>query len=263
MKNIKTKTSLIIIALIAIAFTSCENYGLTGIKGSGPVVSQNFETTLIEGLNLEIPATVYLTKGDEQSIRIDAQQNILDNIETYVNNEVITIKFDKNVAKHEEIYVYITLAHLKQLTISGSGTISSGSGFTTENKLIISISGSGDIDTEADAPEVEMNISGSGDIKLKTFTQKLSSNISGSGDVFLIGKAAGNAWFNTSGSGDITAFDFEIKYCSVSIAGSGNAKVFATQTLDVKIAGSGDVYYKGNPTINVNIAGSGNVINAN
>ena len=62
-----------------------------------------------------------------QSIRIDAQQNILDNIETFVNNEVLTIKFDKNVGRHEEIYVYLTIANLKQLGISGSGDISSDS----------------------------------------------------------------------------------------------------------------------------------------
>ncbi len=263
MKNLKTKTSLIIVTLIAIAFTSCENYGLIGIKGAGSVVSENIETSMIEGLNLEIPATVYLSKGEGQSIRIDAQQNILDNIETYVNNEVVTIKFDKNVGRHEDIYIYITLAHLKQLTISGSGNISSDSEFTTEDKLMISISGSGNIDVSADASEVDIDISGSGDIKLKTFTQKLSGNISGSGDIFLIGESTGSAWYNTSGSGNIKTFDFESKYCSVRTAGSGNAKVFAAETLDVEIAGSGDVYYKGNPEIDVNIAGSGNVISAN
>jgi hypothetical protein len=263
MKNIKTKTTLVIIAIIAIVFTSCENYRLTGIRGSGLVVSENIEISLIEGLNLEIPATVYLTKGDEQSIRIDAQQNILDNIETHVSNEVLTIKFDKNVAKHEDIYVYITLAHLKQLGISGSGEISSESNFTTENKLIVSISGSGNIDIAADAPEVEMSISGSGDIKLETFTQKLTGSISGSADILLDGKSEGSANYSISGSGNIKAYDFETLDCYVSTAGSGNAKVFATRTLDVKIAGSGDVYYKGNPTLSVNIAGSGNVVNAN
>ena len=211
MKNLKTKTSLIIFALIAISFSSCENYGLLGIKGSGPVISENVETSLIEGLNLEIPATVYLTKGEGQSIRIDAQQNILDNIETYVSNEVITIKFDKNVGRHEDIYIYMTLEHLKQLTISGSGNISSDSEFDTEDKLIIGISGSGNIDIIDDAPEVEMDISGSGGIRLKTYTQKLSGDISGSGDILLVGESTGPAWFNTSGSGDIRAFDFESK----------------------------------------------------
>ncbi len=263
MKNLKVKTSLIIIALLAISFTSCEDHRLFGIRGSGPIVSENIETSLIEGLNLEIPATVYLTKGEDQSIRIDAQENILDNIEIYVSNEVITIEFDKNVGMHEDIYIYITLEHLKQLTISGSGEIYSESEFTTDNKLIISISGSGNIDIIDDAPEVELNISGSGDVKLGTFTQELSSNISGSGDILLYGGSSGSSKFTTSGSGDVRAFDFETEHCSVNTAGSGSTKIHVSQTLDVKIAGSGDVYYKGQPSINVNIAGSGDVINAN
>ena len=263
MRNIKTKTSFMIIVVVAMAFTSCENYGLLGIKGSGSVISKNIETSIVEGLNLEISATVYLSKDVEQSIRIDAQQNILDSIETYVDSEVITIKFDKNVGKHEEIYIYISLAHLKQLTISGAGDISSDSEFDTENKLVLNISGSGNIDVTANAPEVDIDISGSGNIKLTTETQKLNSDVSGSGDILLVGESNGSVRFNTSGSGDIKAYDFESMYCSVRTEGSGNAKVFATKTLDVEIEGSGNVYYKGRPEINVSITGSGNIISAN
>jgi hypothetical protein len=50
------------------------------------------------------------------------------------------------------------------------------------------------------------------------------------------------------------------KDVKVRIAGSGDAKVHATKSLDVSIAGSGDVSYKGNPTkISQDIAGSGKV----
>ena len=45
----------------------------------------------------------------------------------------------------------------------------------------------------------------------------------------------------------------------VSIAGSGDAYVFASSSLDVSVAGSGDVYYLGQPHINSKIAGSGSV----
>ena len=261
MKNLKIKSPIVLIALIAIIVTSCENFSLTGIKGSGSVVSENIDANLIEGLNLEIPATVYLTKSNDQSIRIDAQQNILDNIETYVTDDVLTIKFDENVANHKDIKIYISLANLKRLSITGSGDISSDDSFETEEKLDISISGSGDI--EADAPEVEINISGSGDIKLVTNTQKLNSNISGSGDILLSGESTGTANYQISGSGDISAFDFETVDCSVNTAGSGSAKVYVTNSLNVVIAGTGDVYYKGNPSLNVSIAGTGNVVNAN
>ena len=107
MKNSKTKISLIIIAFMAIVLVSCENFGLKGFRGAGAIVSETKEISLIEGLKLEIPATVHLTKGDKQSLRIDAQQNIIDNIETHVNNEVLTLKFDEYVAWHKDIHFYL------------------------------------------------------------------------------------------------------------------------------------------------------------
>ncbi len=263
MKNIKTKTRLIIILFFALSFTSCENYSLTGIKGDGSVVTNHIEQLSIEGIIIEIPANVYISKGVTESIQIDAQQNIFDNIETIVNNGILTLKFKQNVRKSEDINVYLSMDQLKELSISGTGDIYTDSSFTTDEKLILNISGSGNIDVEANASEVEINISGSGDIKLKTVTQKISSNISGSGDIFLIGESTGSAWYHTSGSGNINAFDFESKYCSVNVVGSGISKLFATESLDVKISGSGDVYYKGRPSISVDISGSGTVISAN
>jgi hypothetical protein len=47
---------------------------------------------------------------------------------------------------------------------------------------------------------------------------------------------------------------------TVSIAGSGNALVHATQAINANIAGSGDVRYSGNPgSVKSNVAGSGSV----
>lgn len=63
-----------------------------------------------------------------------------------------------------------------------------------------------------------------------------------------------------AGSGSVLADRIEAETVKVRIAGSGDAKVHATKSLDVSIAGSGDVSYKGNPTkITQDIAGSGKV----
>ena len=57
---------LIIIAIISL-FVSCSDWDLKGIRGEGPVISEDVEITDVEGIILEIPATVYLEKGDQQS----------------------------------------------------------------------------------------------------------------------------------------------------------------------------------------------------
>ena len=259
MKNLKNIS--IIIAIIAL-FASCEDWDLKGIRGEGPVVSNDVDIAEVQGIVLEIPATVHIKHGREQSIKIDAQQNIFENIVKTKDDELLKLYFDEDVSRSEPIKVFMTIRSLNGIDIRGSGEVISDSEFSTEGNLYINVSGSGNVIAEADAREVDLNISGSGDIKLKTTCNELFSNISGSGDVLLNGRA-GLAEFNTSGSGDIYTFGFEVATCKVKIVGSGDAEVNVTDQLTVSITGSGDLHYKGDPSLAINITGSGEVKKAN
>lgn len=258
----KTLKNISVLIAILAFFASCDEWNLKGIKGEGPVVSNDVEISEAQGIVLEIPATVYIEQGREQSIRIDAQQNIFDNIVKTKDSGLLKLYFDKDVSRSEPIIVYMTIKSLNGIDVRGSGEVISDAKFSTEDNLYINISGSGSVFAEADANEVDINISGSGDIRLKTTCHKLYSNISGSGGVELFGRAA-SAEFNTSGSGNVDAFGFETANCKANIVGSGDTKVDVGESLAVGITGSGDLYYKGNPSLAVNITGSGEVIDAN
>ncbi|UCG09227.1 MAG: DUF2807 domain-containing protein [Desulfobacterales bacterium] len=62
-----------------------------------------------------------------------------------------------------------------------------------------------------------------------------------------------------SGSGKINAFDLETKNVSVTISGSGDCRLNASESLNATISGSGDIYYKGRPKISTRISGSGSL----
>ena len=62
-----------------------------------------------------------------------------------------------------------------------------------------------------------------------------------------------------SGSGDVKLADLKAETVKVSIHGSGDTEIFASESLDVEIFGSGDVHYKGEPKISSSIHGSGEV----
>ena len=49
------------------------------------------------------------------------------------------------------------------------------------------------------------------------------------------------------GSGSIRAGELSVKTVDISIAGSGDCTIDATDKLNVNIAGSGDIYYLGSP----------------
>jgi hypothetical protein len=222
--------------------SSCEK-SVIGINGSGPVVSRDFDLPQIDGVQLSIDGNVSITEGDTQMVRIEAQQNIIDNIRKTVSGGQWNIEFNNAVNSHNGIDIFITIPSLNLATISGSGNISSTNIFT-------------------DSTYVVLNISGSGNISMGLLADKVESIISGSGNISLTGKANEHKVV-ISGSGNVAAFGLETLKTDVTISGSGNSEVFANDNLNVVISGSGNVFYIGYPAINVSISGSGALIDSN
>lgn len=193
-----------------------------------------------DGLGLSISADVMLRQGSAQSVKIEAQQNIIDNLKKEVKDGVWKIGFDKNVKKHEPVKIWVTVPDIASLTISGSGSIIGDGKFSNLNDLVLAISGSGDIKLDADSKNLSVALSGSGNMDLSGNTGASSIKI--------------------SGSGDIVAFGLKARTCEIKISGSGDSSVNVSESLEVAIAGSGDVYYKGKPSLRSKISGSGEVV---
>ncbi|MFX5660832.1 DUF2807 domain-containing protein, partial [Acinetobacter baumannii] len=69
---------------------------------------------------------VALSFGKPGTIKIEGEENLLEYIETNVENDVLVIKFRKNinVNHRKKITVYVPLTKMSRLSLSGSGNIS-------------------------------------------------------------------------------------------------------------------------------------------
>ncbi|MBK8567209.1 MAG: DUF2807 domain-containing protein [Saprospiraceae bacterium] len=212
----------------------------SGIAGEGPSVTKTLDIANFDGLKLAIAADVYIKQGGTQSVKIEAQQNIIDNLRKEVKDGKWKIGFDKNVRKHETIKIWVVVPSIDELSVSGSGSIVGEGKFSNLGDLALAISGSGNVKLDADSKNLTVTISGSGDMVLKGSTGETTMAI--------------------SGSGNIAAFDLNSLTCTVKISGSGDSSVNVSESLEVAIAGSGDVYYKGKPSVRSKISGSGEVV---
>ena len=214
------------------------------LKGEGPVIEQVFVLPTVTSVGLNIDANVVLTHGETEEVIIKGQENIIDNIEKYVNADGYwNINYDRNVRSHAGVTIYITSPYLDYISVSGSGSVNS-------------------VNIFPDSTNVILKISGSGNISFSTLALLAESDISGSGEIYLSGNSDEHR-INISGSGNVRAFDFLTKTTKVKISGSGYSEVFVEELLDVDISGSGDVYYKGYPQILSDISGSGGIHNSN
>lgn len=225
---------MIILACIPIALQA-------QIKGEGDIVKEEIQLETLTGVALGFSGDVVLTQGSTQKIVMEGQKNVLDNIKRTVKNGMWHISFDKNVRDHKPVKVYITMATLKDVAVSGSGNISTTNVFKGLGDVDVAVSGSGGIDVQMEAQDVESAISGSGDVRLSGKASTLELAI--------------------SGSGDFDCQDLRTDNCEIAISGSGDAKVHCTGTLEVAISGSGDVRYVGDtPKVRASVSGSGDVL---
>jgi len=208
------------------------------LVGSGNVTSETRTVDTFHSVDLRGWGNLYVTQDGASDIRIEAEDNILPILQTYVRDGVLVIeqKEFKCVRPKKPVNVYVAMDEVKQLTLSGSGKII-GQTKITSDSLGVKVSGSGDIDFDVD-------------------TEKLRTTISGSGNAQLKGDATTHD-ITISGSGDIQSYDLDTEKSTVKVFGSGKSEVSVSDELDVTITGSGDVYYKGDPVINTQITGSG------
>ena len=110
-------------------------------------------------------------------------------------------------------------------------------------------------------PNIEgFTANGSVDGNINNINNKsLDVNINGSGKLFLNGKSD-KVDLNVSGYSKIDAGSVISDNVHIQINGSGNIKVYATNSIDVQINGTGTVRYKGEPkNVNQQINGSGSI----
>ena len=234
------QTALLLLAF-TVLFSSCHYIRGKRINGNGVSSTQERSLGDFHSIKAMGGMDVTVSQAPSSSLKIEADGNLLEYIETRNYNGTIEIftRDGFDLDPKSGIKVFAAAPSFHDLEISGSGKIKSTGKISSTSELNAEVSGSGDILLEADAPRIRTKISGSGSSTLKGTTKDFSARISGSGEVH--------------------CFDLLSENTEIDIAGSGDAEVYASKALDVDIAGAGDVRYKGNPSVKQHIAGSGGV----
>jgi hypothetical protein len=268
------------ILLIAILVSGCS---FQIVSGSGKVISETRHVSGFTSVTLDGIGNVYISQGPIESVRIEAENNLIPYFDTSVQGSTLKIGLKDqymgiSMLPTHPVKFYVTLPRIDAVRLAGSGDIFAaqvqagafaisllGSGnisidALTASNLDTQLSGSGKVSLGiVSASQVTANIAGSGDIKVDTLTaDRISSRTSGSGNITIGGKVTEQS-AEMLGSGNYLASGLKSEIATVRVTGSGNSQLTTSQTLNVTILGSGDVAYTGNPTVNASIAGSGKV----
>jgi len=231
------------IAVVAVGALLVLGY-LTVTVGSGVVVTETRPVEDVSNVSLRGQGQLILTQGDQKSLRIEAEDNIINRIDTRISGNTLVLDFEKGlfntVIPRKGIKYYLTLSNPREVTISGSGSIDAAN--LTVERFRVQINGSGD-----------------GYIN-NLVADELVTDVNGSGK-FVVSGDVRKQRIEVSGSANYRAIDLVSDIAEVRISGSGKTELNVRSELDVRISGSGNVRYKGNPRITQRISGSGKIRN--
>jgi len=211
-------------------------------RGSGSIITQTREVSRFDSVSVEYPAQVFIQQGSAESLKVEADDNLLPDLKTQVKGNTLEISYKKTGEKYinptKPVVITITVKDLKDVEFSSAGELTID-GLKTD-KLDLTLNGAGNL---------ELN-----DVTIK----RISVNLNGAGSMTASG-TANDIDVTISGFGDFKGADLHSKTAKVNISGAGSATVWVDDELDAEISGAGSVNYYGSPKVSKQINGIGGV----
>jgi hypothetical protein len=258
---------------ILLIFNACDDGwgifdGAKRVKGTGEIEKFTRDVSGFKGISNGISADVFVKQAEAYKVVIEGQKNIVDLIETEIDDEVLTLRFKDGAwnVQFKKLVVYIETPSVSSLSVSGAGDLQTENKLTTTDDFKVRVSGSGNIKIgeglTAKTLDIEIGGSGNANIGASTLTSVLAE-IAGSGNLSIEGTTE-NAEYRVSGSGEIEAKSLTAKNVEARASGSGNITCSASDSLDAQSSGSSDIVYSGTPPVlRTKANGSGTIRKAN
>lgn len=220
------------------------------IKGSGILQTEQRELKNFKGVHTTRSIQVLLSQGENVSVKVEADDNLLPLITTEVDGDVlnITLPPKTTIKTKNDMTVYITVPEINYLHATTSGEIK-GATFWKCTNLNLTTSTSGEIVLDAEATSVQAKASTSSEIELNIQANSIEAASSTSGEIKLKG-TTGTLNATASTSGTIKAPQLVAQSVTATASTSGSINVQAIQNLSGTASTSGSIRYSGNPKVN-------------
>ena len=215
----------------------------TKVEGNGNMISKTRSISDYDKVSLKGSLDVALVYGEEGSIKIEAESNLIKHIVTEVEGGDLKIYVEKGYnldpSRGNKLLITVPFKDLSNVSLAGSGDIL-GDDIIKANRFGISVSGSGEVQLGVEAEDVKVSVTGSGGAKLAGTVNSLVCNV--------------------TGSGDLNAVKLKAKNVNATVTGSGDIKIDVSESLKARVTGSGDIDYQGNPEMeDKKVTGSGDI----
>ena len=200
------------------------------IEGSGNVITKDISVNSFDELDASGVFNLLLSQGDKESLKIEADDNLMDLFIIENEGSTLTIKMKKNsnFNSKKQLKVYVTFKTLKSMNLGMVG------GTSSDEKLKFA--------------DLKLKNQSVGSVSLNMTLQTLNMENQSVGSVKLEGSAE-NAVVKNNSVGSINAGNFVVQKMDIENNGVGSATVNAEKELKYSDSFLGKVSNKGNATV--------------
>lgn len=218
---------ILMVVIFSIAITACINGQIRRtVSGNGDVTREDRKAGDFSGLKVSTGIDVYLKQTADESITVEADENLLEYIRTEIRDGILNIYTDVNIRSAERKRVYVTMDKIESIRTTSAGDVVGETPVRGDN-LELSASSAGNINLEVYAKELRVDISSSGDITLNGEVNILDASL--------------------SSAGDLNAYELKVREADVSASSAGDADISVSERLTARASSAGDINYRGDP----------------
>jgi len=208
---------------------SCNfDFNFTGVKGNGNVVTQNrLSDVRFTKIKASEGLDVYLTKSISTAVKVQADENLQELIETEVKDGVLYIHTKESIRKASSKKVLVNFTSLNEISSSSGAEIHTTNFILSDNIIVKASSGS------------HQKLA----IKASTINCKTSSGA----NIELDGNAKSIAANASSGS-TINAHSLIAENCTTKSSSGAHIDVNCKLAINAKASSGSNTSYAGNPT---------------
>ena len=214
--------------LLTVSLSAQNWWNSNRVKGNGDVTTEQRDGSGFTEIHTCCSFKVELTQDDDFDIRVEAESNLLEYIETEVRGNTLRIKMADNVSVNstEPMRIYVSLPLLEQIQASSSSSVKGTNAFSGK--------------------DLEIDVSSSASVRLDFSGDDVNVDVSSSGSVNLEGSAS-EVKASASSSGSIDAREMKSETANAQASSAGSVTVYASQKVRARASSAGSVSYYGNP----------------
>ncbi len=262
MNNNRNSYLITSFVLTILLLSACSIGDVKTVVGSGKVVEETRAVSGVSGVELATLGHLTIEVGDMESFRIEAEDNLMEYLETRVLGGTLRIGTQDRVRLDatKPVNYYLMVTSLEAIKISSVGDIQAPDLEAEQFSITIASTGNlemGDLETET----LTVKISSSGNVTIGVLNANtLEVDIGSTGNLDIAGGQVKAQNITIDSSGKYTAQDLASYEADVRLNSTGSATIWVQDNLFARLKSSGDLYYRGNPTVDANINSSGDVI---